>query len=63
VSEFLVFIKIVAFVVVAALIAGAVTSFIAWQNIFRRIEPMFALRLLVVFVAYAWILYLLPRVA
>lgn len=62
-SELLILVKIAALVIGLVVVICGVASFIAWENIFRRIEPMFMLRLLTVIVAATWIIRLFPEAA
>ncbi|EHK0699941.1 hypothetical protein ICL29_004067 [Salmonella enterica] len=50
-------IKLTGAVIAIAVAAVGLMSFVMWQNPFRYLKPMFAVRVLVVLVAYAWILY------
>lgn len=59
-SEVLVLIKITAIVIGVSVAVLGVMSFVMWQNQFRFIKPMFAVRVLVALVAYAWFLYFIP---
>ncbi|HFZ9214427.1 TPA: hypothetical protein ACIPE5_002100 [Salmonella enterica subsp. diarizonae serovar 61:r:-] len=59
-SEALVLIKITAIVIGISATAFGLVSFVMWQNPFRFIKPMFAVRLLVALTAYAWLLHFLP---
>ncbi|CAH5913846.1 hypothetical protein AI2916V1_3785 [Enterobacter cloacae] len=59
-SEVLVLIKITAIVIGVSVAVLGVMSFVMWQNPFRYIKPMFAVRVLVALVAYAWLLYFIP---
>ncbi|EBR9318771.1 hypothetical protein CC707_15410 [Salmonella enterica subsp. enterica serovar Panama] len=62
-SEALVLIKIVAIVIGVLVTTLGMVSFVTWQNLFRLIEPMFAMRVLVALVAYTWLLHFLQGVA
>ncbi|EDB4569858.1 hypothetical protein QQ096_000829 [Salmonella enterica] len=62
-SEALVLIKIVAIVIGVLVATLGMVSFVTWQNLFRLIEPMFAMRVLVALVAYTWLLHFLQGVA
>lgn len=56
-SEVLVLIKITAMVIGISVAVLGLMSFVMWQNPFRFIKPMFAVRVLVALVAYVWFLY------
>ncbi|EAR6896778.1 hypothetical protein ACFLJF_004358 [Salmonella enterica] len=43
--------------------AFGMVFFVMWQNPFRFIKPMFAMRVLVALVAYAWLLHFLSGTA
>ncbi|EAY4773440.1 hypothetical protein S828_18345 [Salmonella enterica] len=58
-SEALVLIKIVAIVIGISVAAFGMVFFVMWQNPFRIIKPVFAMRVLVALVAYAWLLHFL----
>ncbi|EAX7731387.1 hypothetical protein AIX81_06985 [Salmonella enterica] len=62
-SEALVLIKITAIVIGVLVTTLGMVSFVTWQNLFRLIEPMFAMRVLVATVAYTWLLHFLQGVA
>lgn len=62
-SEALVLIKIVAIAIGVSVTTLGMVSFVTWQNLFRLIEPMFAMRVLVALVAYTWLLHFLQGVA
>ncbi|EIW3592332.1 hypothetical protein ACOIWS_006038 [Salmonella enterica] len=62
-SEALVLIKIVAIVIGVLVTTLGMVSFVVWQNLFRLIDPMFAMRVLVALVAYTWLLHFLQGVA
>ncbi|HAF1404918.1 TPA: hypothetical protein G8O12_003729 [Salmonella enterica] len=62
-SEALVLIKIVAIVIGVLVATIGMVSFVVWQNLFRLIDPMFAMRVLVALVAYTWLLHFLQGVA
>lgn len=62
-SEALVLIKIVAIVIGVLVTTLGMVSFVTWQNLFRLIKPMFAMRVLVALVAYTWLLHFLQGVA
>lgn len=49
----------IAFAVLAGVIA--IVSFVVWENYFRQIKPIFAIRCIVAVTAYIWILHFLPR--
>ena len=55
-SEVLGLIKITAIVIGVSVAVLGLMSFVMWQNPFRFIKPMFAVRVLVALVAYAWFL-------
>lgn len=59
-SEVLVLFKITAMVISVSVAVLGIMSFVMWQNPFRFIKPMFAVRVLVALVAYAWFLYFIP---
>jgi Tfp pilus assembly protein PilE len=54
---------LIAMMIVVAVLAGvlALVSFVAWENYFRQIKPLFAIRCIVALTAYMWILHFLPR--
>lgn len=58
-NEALVLLKLTAVVLGISVVVLAMMSFIMWRNPFRDIKPMFAVRLFVCLVAYAWMLYFL----
>ena len=59
-TDAIVLLKIAAVVVAVLFGLTAVISFVSWQNLFRDIKPLFAIRLVVALIAYAWFLYFLP---
>lgn len=59
-NEVLVLIKITAMVIGVSVAVLGLLSFVMWQNPFRFVKPMFAVRLLAALVAYAWFLYFIP---
>ena len=59
-NEVFVLIKITAMVIGISVAVLGVMSFVMWQNPFRFIKPMFAVRVLVALVAYVWFLYFIP---
>ncbi|ECG8628960.1 hypothetical protein AAD16_004813 [Salmonella enterica subsp. diarizonae] len=62
-SEALVLIKIAAIAIGVSVATLGLVSFVMWQNPFRFIKPMFAMRVLVALVAYAWLLHFLSGIA
>ena len=56
-NEVFVLIKITAMVIGISVAVLGLMSFVMWQNPFRFIKPMFAVRVLVALVAYVWFLY------
>lgn len=54
---------LIAVAIVTGVLAGviALVSFAAWENYFRRIKPLFAVRCIVVLTLYVLILHYLPR--
>ncbi|HCW3069782.1 hypothetical protein SS21_11305 [Enterobacter roggenkampii] len=59
-NEVFVLIKITAMVIGISVAVLGMMSFVMWQNPFRFIKPMFAVRVLVALVAYAWFLCFIP---
>ncbi len=59
-NEVFVLIKITAIVIGISVAVLGLMSFVMWQNPFRFIKPMFAVRVLVALVAYVWFLYFIP---
>lgn len=59
-NELFVLIKITAMVIGISVAVLGIMSFVMWQNPFRFIKPMFAVRVLVALVAYAWVLHFIP---
>lgn len=59
-NEVFVLIKITAMVIGISVAVLGIMSFVMWQNPFRFIKPMFAVRVLVALVAYVWFLYFIP---
>ncbi|HCT3688847.1 TPA: hypothetical protein OTU24_002280 [Enterobacter hormaechei] len=59
-NEVFVLIKITAMVIGISVAVLGLMSFVMWQNPFRFIKPMFAVRVLVALVAYVWFLYFIP---
>lgn len=59
-NEVFVLIKITAIVIGISVAVLGLMSFVMWQNPFRFIKPMFAVRVLVALVAYAWFLHFIP---
>ncbi|EDW6116233.1 hypothetical protein ABK35_000212 [Salmonella enterica subsp. salamae] len=62
-SEALVLIKIAAIAIGISVTTLGMVLFVMWQNPFRLIKPMFAMRVLVALVAYAWLLHFLSGTA
>lgn len=61
-SEAWVLIKIAGAVIAIAVAVVGLVSFVMWRNPLRDIKPMFAARVLIALVAYAWILFFIPGV-
>ncbi len=59
-NEVFVLIKITAMVIGISVAVLGLLSFVMWQNPFRFVKPMFAVRLLAALVAYVWFLYFIP---
>ncbi|CAH3992673.1 hypothetical protein AI2688V1_5133 (plasmid) [Enterobacter cloacae] len=55
------FIKLTAAVIGICAASMGFAAFILWQNPFRFIKTMLAVRILVALVAYAWVLYFIQR--
>ncbi|HBM9969079.1 hypothetical protein ACJBF7_22105 [Enterobacter sp. 04-C-01-SI_S15] len=56
-------IKVTLVVIGISTAALGVMAFVMWQNPFRFIKPMLAVRILVALIAYAWVLYFIPGAA
>ncbi|EJK0523178.1 hypothetical protein NKL93_001117 [Salmonella enterica] len=59
-SEFVIALKISASVLALFVFAGAMVSFVMWENPFRFIKPRFAVRFAVATIVYVLVLYFLP---
>ncbi|MHA1067148.1 hypothetical protein ACR9GP_25285 [Enterobacter ludwigii] len=54
-------IKLTVVIIGITIAAFGFVSLVMWQNPFRLIPKMFAARVMVALVAYAWVLYFLAR--